>query len=268
MAAETEAEKPEDAATEAKGMAEKFVQTLGLLDLIIGGLALYWVRLWFGYSVTRLLESTGYPWLDIALLACGAAFVGKIISMVGELVAASIDSLRKPEMAPLKRLSDAVTLYHGLIKDTSNIETADTIDLARTYLVNANPKLRPDLDRIHDAITLAYSVTLLSALFAVYFFSKRVELINDGTPTALGIVLGLLAVGFLVFGWINQSDYLDKLTDNLNIAAAKLKVEQVHAAAEANAPKVINVNLSSAQRFAVDVSPQPIAVEVKQKETS
>lgn len=83
MAAENEAEKPEDATTEAKGMAEKFVQTLGLLDLIIGGLALYWVRLWFGDSVTRLLESTGYPWLNIALLACGAAFVGKIISMAG-----------------------------------------------------------------------------------------------------------------------------------------------------------------------------------------
>ena len=40
MAAETEAEKPEDAATEVRGMADKFVQTLGLLDLIIGGLAL------------------------------------------------------------------------------------------------------------------------------------------------------------------------------------------------------------------------------------
>jgi hypothetical protein len=267
MAAETEAEKPEDAATEAKGMADKFVQTLGLLDLIIGGLALYWVRLWFGYSMTRLLESTGYPWLDIALLACGAAFVGKIISMAGELVAAFTDSLRKPEKSHLKRLLDAVTLYHGQIKDTSNIQSADEIDLARTYLVNANPKLRPDLDRIHDAITLAYSLTLVSALFAVYFFSRRGEPNSDGTPTTLGIVMSVLAVGFLVFGWLNQSDYLDTLTDNLNIAAAKLKVEQEHAG-KATAPQVIDVNLSSAQRFAVDVFSQPIAVEVKQKETS
>ena len=109
MAAENEAEKPEDAATEAKGMAEKFVQTLGLLDLIIGGLALYWVRLWFGTGVTRLLESTGYPWLNIALLACGAAFVGKIISMLGELVAAFVDVLRKKDKDPLKRLSTAIT---------------------------------------------------------------------------------------------------------------------------------------------------------------
>ena len=86
----------------------------------------------------------------------------------------------------------------------------------------------------------------------------------------LGVVLGILAVAFLIFGWMNQSDYLDTLSDNLNIAAT-LKTEQdraTEAAGQANVPRGINVALSSAQRFAVDISSQPIVVEVKQKEPS
>lgn len=187
------------------------------------------------------------------------------------MVAAFTDFLRKPnEGSPLKRLSAAITIYRDAITDTSNIDNADQIDLAKTYLANADPKLRPHLDRIHDAITLAYSLTFLSALFAVYFFSKRVEL-NSATPTTLGIVLGLLAIGFLIFGWMNQSDYLDTLIDNLNISAAKLKIEQTRARdseRQANARRVIDVNLSSAPRLAVDVSAQTVFVEVKQKEPS
>ena len=84
----------------------------------------------------------------------------------------------------------------------------------------------------------------------------------------LGVVLGILAVAFLIFGWMNQSDYLDTLSDNLNIATTKFKIEQgraTEAAGEANLPKGIIVALSSAQRFAVDICSQPIVVEVKQR---
>lgn len=81
MSDEKKGNKLEDTISETKGVAEKFVSILGLTDLIIGGLILYWVRLEYGSYATTLFISTGHEWVDIAILACGAAFVGKIISL-------------------------------------------------------------------------------------------------------------------------------------------------------------------------------------------
>jgi hypothetical protein len=260
MATENESEKPQDAASEAKGITDQFVQTLGLVDLIIGGLALYWSRLWFGNSVTRFVESTGYPWLDIALLACGAAFVGKIISLVAELFAAFLDIVKHSKST---RLTESLERYRTEIQDQSALGDADQIDLATTYLINANPKLRPDLERIHNASTLAYSMTFLSSLFALYFLSKRFELPDAGPPVVIILVLGVLAIGFLVFGWMNQADYVDTLANNLNFGASKLRLEKARLQndAEPLSPRAINVNLSAEEKISVELVGKPIIVE-------
>ena len=265
MTAEAEPEKPEDAAAEAKGLADQFVQTLGLVDLIIGGLALYWSRLWFGTGVARFLEPTGYPWLDIALLACGAAFVGKIVSLLAEVAAGLVDDHQKH--AKNQQLTQSLAGFRTAIADESNIENTDKIDLATTYLINANPKLRPDLERIHNASTLAYSMTILASLFAVYFFSKRLETQDTGPPVMVIAVLVVLAIGFLAYGLLNQADYVDTLVNNLNFSAAKLRLEKarIAQAAEAVPPTPINVNLSTRDKISVEVIAKPISVELQQQ---
>ena len=262
MAAEGEPEKPEDAAAEAKGLADQFVQTLGLVDLIIGGLALYWSRLWFGADVTRFLETTGYPWLDIALLACAAAFVGKIVSLVAELAAGLIDDQQKH--AKGGRLTQSLNGFKDALADESNMGDADKLDLATTYLINANPKLRPDLERIYNASTLAYSMTIIASLFAAYFFSKRSELQDAGPPVMVIVVLAVLVIGFVIYGLLNQFEYVDMVVNNLNFAAAKLKLDKARDAAEAVPPTPINVNLSAADKISVEVIAKPITVELQQ----
>ena len=60
-----------------ESLATSFVGALGLLDLILGSLTLYWARLWSGPEIAKLFPSTGFPFVDVALLACAAALVGK-----------------------------------------------------------------------------------------------------------------------------------------------------------------------------------------------
>src|SRR5438045_945353 len=63
-----------------EGIASQFVTFLGLQDVIVGSLAMYCLHLAAG-SATDAFESTGLPVVDIALLACGAALIGKIIGL-------------------------------------------------------------------------------------------------------------------------------------------------------------------------------------------
>jgi hypothetical protein len=270
------AEKPEDAATEAKGMAEQFVQTLGLVDLIIGALILYWMRLWFGTKLGAILPSSGYPWLDIALLACAAAFVGKVVSLLANLAAAFRDQLRNKTKGDYKRLVDALSSFRTELVETSNIEGADQVDVATAYAISGRPSLKPELDNIYNATTLAYSMTLLSFLFGIYFWTKRVEL-DFGSWVVLVSAQGVLAISFLIYGLLSQTDYIDALTDNLNFMTAKLKQDKEGLRAQkqgedAAENKPIAISLSQVPRIAVDLSASNVSVEVvrvtRQKEGS
>ena len=64
-----------------KGLDE-IAQSLGLTDLFVGSLAVYWIRLWFGTAATEAFPGTGSELADMALLLCAAALAGKGISLV------------------------------------------------------------------------------------------------------------------------------------------------------------------------------------------
>lgn len=248
--AEENADKPEDAAAEAKGLAEQFVQTLGLVDLIIGALTLYWVRLWFGSRVTEVLPSSGFTWVDVALLGCAAAFIGKVISSAADLVAAVSDVLRRPTKGPYKRVEDALNNYRTAIDDKSATDDADRIDLAARYLINASPRLRPEVERLYSASILAYSMTLLSFLFVFYFWFRAKDF-----PKTLIIIQAVAAIAFLAYGLMKQTDYLDEIADNLNHAAAKVKLDRDRLTqSSAASAKPINVTISAVPTISVEMS--------------
>lgn len=254
--AEESTDKAEDAATEAKGLAEQFLQTLGLVDLIIGALLLYLLRLWAG-TMPHVFESTGYPWVDVALLACAAAFVGKIVSFSADLFAGLRDFLRSEES--YTRLNNAIANFRTVSDDHSSIDGADPIDLASRYVANANPRLEAELEALYNATTIAYSVSFLAILYGIYFGSKKAELADLGPPVLLVIIPIALAVGFVIYGLFKQRDYIDAVTDHLNYVTLKLTNEKQHQAEGGNNRQITVV---PSRPISIDLSGQNIFVEV------
>src|ERR1044072_6333186 len=85
------AEEKDKEASEAKGAVDQFVRTLGLMDIIIGALILYWIFLWFDAALPTYFKSTGSQTINIALLICAAAIVGKMLTSVAYLIIALIE---------------------------------------------------------------------------------------------------------------------------------------------------------------------------------
>jgi hypothetical protein len=78
-------------ATEPKGAAEQLIGALGLTELILGSLALYGMRRYMTPSVlTQQFPSSGFDWADVALLACGAAVLGKVVTLFSWIVMAGV----------------------------------------------------------------------------------------------------------------------------------------------------------------------------------
>src|SRR5687768_9632335 len=74
------AETGESAGSEIQGIAKQIVSTLGLVDLLFGGLALYWWRL-VDTDFTSRFPGTGSAGVDIALQVGGATLLGKLLSL-------------------------------------------------------------------------------------------------------------------------------------------------------------------------------------------
>lgn len=203
-------DKVEEAVAETKGVAEQFIQTLGLADIVLGGLALYWVRLWFGSGIAVHFTSTGYPWVDIALLACAAAFCGKVLSLLADVVAAGVEGfIQKVDLLKAgSTLKASIREYERLKGGTLNTEQWEQVDLALTYTTRANPHLRSILEQNRTTTTLAYSATLLMILFLAYFYKV-------GVPWLLILVMLICIVAFLLLAFVKQLDYLLTLRNNL-----------------------------------------------------
>src|SRR5262245_20814533 len=87
--AENKKDDKDESGEEPKDLTTQIVNTLGLVDLIFGGLTIYLVWLFYDQSnLTKIFKSTGQKWVDLALLACAAAFVGKIVTLASHLMTA------------------------------------------------------------------------------------------------------------------------------------------------------------------------------------
>jgi hypothetical protein len=76
--------------SEVEKLGGAFVDTPGILDIIVGSLFLYLIRLWGGAQILGSFPSTGFPIIDGALLGFGAALAGKVISIAVATVMAAV----------------------------------------------------------------------------------------------------------------------------------------------------------------------------------
>jgi hypothetical protein len=86
----------------------------------LGGLALYWVRLWYGPATATFFPLTGYDFVNVALLACGAAAIGMVISLVATICMGVVQyGIRKSDVLKYYTgLEGALQKYRQLLRPT------------------------------------------------------------------------------------------------------------------------------------------------------
>ncbi|HJY31147.1 MAG TPA: hypothetical protein VJ306_24130 [Pyrinomonadaceae bacterium] len=204
-----------DAVSESKGVAENFIQSLGLLELILGGVGLYGFWLWYGERAAKLFPSTGTKLIDIGLLAFAAALVGKLICLfVAALMGLIWKSIRAADFLGYQaNLERAFLRYHGApnlqdLSVTLGQENPDLRGLAFYYVVLADPKQQDHLERIKTNAIVAYSICVLSLIYIPYLY-------RAGAPWSMWVGMVLATIVFLFLGYLEQLDYLRTLSERL-----------------------------------------------------
>lgn len=212
MSSEKENQEPEKGAPDSKGVAELFLQSVGLTDVILGALAIYLVRLWYGPQISDLFPSTGQQWIDFGLLAAGAAFSGKVILLLAYFIAAVIEGL----IEKFQLLDASTTLieilqqYRRARGHTVDIGKWEKVDLAVAYVAKASPRLLGELERIRNTSLMAYSAVLLAAPFTAYLFSR-------GAGWRVVGILIICVIALFVLAFVNQLDYLVTLRNSIAV---------------------------------------------------
>ena len=205
--AEEEGKKPE-AGEAAKEVVKDFVQTLGLLDIILGGLALYWVRLSLAGSSAHLFPSTNHEILDIALLICAASVLGKAVWLaVASLTAlfwmilsvldvfgyrSRLENVLDIAVAKSSHLSISPEDYR---KKPQKIRTEE---LAASLVTADDASNKQAVERLHTNITFSYSLMLLLILYSAHFSHPGTLVLAGWLKCGVGL--------FLILGILYQFD--------------------------------------------------------------
>lgn len=207
-------------AGEAKGVSERFVQSLGLVELILGGVGLYWLGLWYRGEAARLFPTTGLSFVDVGLLAFAAALLGKLLCLLVAFVMALVRlAFRKRRWRYYVQLERAVCSYLGAAGPgdlparlgQANTEAEikiDLVELGSYYVVLADPSQRAHFELIRTRAIVAYSAALLAAPYLAY-------LVREGAPWTMLLVGAAGALTFLLLGFVEQLDYLKSLAERL-----------------------------------------------------
>jgi hypothetical protein len=193
-----------------EGVASKFLSTLGLLDLILGSIAMYCIRLWRGPSITYLFPSTGQQWFDLALLASAAALIGKMISLIVFMGMAILNIIIKRSnfLGYYANLQSATSDYCTATQRSAPAADTNPLELAVACLTVDTPANAEALERIRTTAIFSYGAAILAVFFAIYLRSSREA--GGLTLLSYGCV-----IGFLLLGIFQQLDYIKTATVSL-----------------------------------------------------
>ena len=195
-----------DASKEAKGLTGDFVATLGLFDIILGGIALYALWLCNGKSLANLFPSTNREFLDIALLTVCAALLGKIVLLVVAVWMAVVNVLLKMSnflgyysTTKKKIIAHSQLTGRGSVEDDFN-----WFEFGLHLIAFDAPTQRAVLDRIRTQVITAYSAMFLLAPFAIHAWR-----VNAPAIVCWYLTIGPFLMGFL--GVIQHLDYIQSV---------------------------------------------------------
>lgn len=201
------AAKNESLEKQAQNVTAEFVSSLGLTDITLGSLFLYGRYAAVPLTATQL-PSSGYAVVDVGLLLCAAALVGKIISLAIAFVMAGVE-------AGIERVLYREELLSALMAARPNMSEADAkrrpLASAMAFARAADPPTEKLLKQIENQSVLAYGAALLSLLFATGYRGVTAGLVP-------AVLLILFAVAFLALGFFQQVDYFVQAIEFLKTA--------------------------------------------------
>jgi len=157
------AETQEGPSKEATGLASQFVSALGLMDLILGGVALYWVSLEWSKTYASAFPSTKIQFVDVALLVAFAANLGKVLLLIVYSIAAFVDRVIYRKLGVLsyfEALTATVDKYITQIGAPPRVGE-DPVRLAAAYVSRERPDQQQKLEVIENNSYFAYGIGLL-----------------------------------------------------------------------------------------------------------
>lgn len=202
-------EKPSGLTEEVKGVSQEFVNSLGVIELILGSVTMYGIWILYKTSVSKLFPSTGIVFVDVGLLAFGAALLGKIV----DLLVAIIMAIGRRIISQGNIFGYYASIQKSLIElQILPIQSSelDAIDTGSYYVILRDPNQRAVFERLRARVVIEYSATILMIPYLIYFS-------RESTPTAL---LSLTIVGsmfLIVLGFLQQLDYLKTLSERLRV---------------------------------------------------
>ena len=199
-------------ADEAKSFSQDLVATLGLVELILGGVGLY--GLWLilkDNAPASLFPSTGSAFVDVGLQLFAAALVGKVIYLIVAFPIGVIRGQLKRNNKYYDPLRNALGAFYG--NDLSSVERSDTnlLDPAIEYLSTADTKQRVIFERHRVRIIVSYGTSFLALIFLVHFFCNKYQ----ETPTGLFVLLAITFIVFIFVGYVKQCSLFSDATDAL-----------------------------------------------------
>jgi hypothetical protein len=153
---------------EAKGGFSDFLRTLGLIDLVTGALALYAIFVWVrgSASVEAFLPSTGTEIVDLALLACVAALIGKIIGITTQVPLALLEILA--ESSSREEISQ-ITTSLAILNPGG---TGDALARGAQIVSSAQPDRGERVERFETDAQLLLSAVLLAIPYGALLISR------------------------------------------------------------------------------------------------
>jgi len=200
-------EKPSGLTEEAKGISQEFVNSLGMIELILGSVTMYGMWCLYKTSLSRLFPSTGIVFVDVGLLAFGAALLGKIVVLLVAFVMA-IGTL----IISRANISGYYTRIEESLKKVLSIDSSktDLVDTGSYYVLLTDSSQKAVFESLRARVVIGYSTSILMIPYLFYFS-------RENAPSILWFLTILGSIALFVLGFLQQIDYYKTLAERLEV---------------------------------------------------
>jgi hypothetical protein len=193
------------ATEEAKGIGETLLQTVGVVDVVLGALTLYGVYAQLPDDVGPLKDA-GSAFANNALLVCASALTGKLVYLLACLVAVFLP-VRERYVAQLRAVTDCYETVHPVQAQGTEFSLRDLgpEDRAMAYLRHERAAAARQCELIRDNALITYGAAVVALVAAV-------------AGIATGVPRWSLWAGFFLFsliGWLTYTDFVRTLSLSL-----------------------------------------------------
>ncbi|MFM0243651.1 hypothetical protein [Paraburkholderia sediminicola] len=156
-------EKEESPLSKVTGAIDGLLQSVGVLDVVLGVPPLYFGWVFFNKNIATTFPSTGSVWIDALILACAASSIGMAMSL---LIAFMMVIGRKINRGRIRELGGAINWLTQAERDRviSNYGQVDCVEL---YVRRKSERLSIFVDAIRTRARACYGFSLDLIVFCV-----------------------------------------------------------------------------------------------------